>query len=129
MLLQIKLFVFVSGFESNQEKKVLAVCQKRKRKEPARSWNWDKSKIDYKDSKKVPFDKKKIVKMSKTKSQPAKSRKRQARFSVKERVLCYEPDLSKARVVYDAKILKVECPDMSKKKKAKEFHYLVHFQG
>jgi len=67
--------------------------------------------------------------MSKTKSQPAKSRKRQARFSVKERVLCYEPDLSKARVVYDAKILKVECPDMSKKKKAKEFHYLVHFQG
>ena len=105
------------------KKKKLAVCQKRKRKEPARSWNWDKSKIDYKDSKKVPFDKK-IVKMSKM-----KRGKRQARFSVKERVLCYEPDLSKARVVYDAKILKVECPDMSKKKKAKEFHYLVHFQG
>ena len=101
-----------------------------KEKEPARSWNWEKSKIDYKDSKKkVPFDQKEIVKMSKTKNQPAKSRKRQPRFSVKERVLCYEPDLSKARVVYDAKILKVECPDMSKKKKAKEFHYLVHFQG
>ena len=55
--------------------------------------------------------------------------KRVARFSVNERVLCYEPDLTKARVMYDAKILKVECPDMSKKKKAKEFHYLVHFQG
>ena len=105
------------------------MSKKNKRKEPAKSWNWEKLKIDFKDSKKVPFDKKIIVKMSKTKNQPAKSRKRQARFSVKERVLCYEPDLSKARVVYDAKILKVECPDMSKKKKAKEFHYLVHFQG
>ena len=57
-----------------------------------------------------------------------KSANKQARFSVNERVLCYEPDLTKARVVYDAKILKVESPE-THKKNPKEFHYLVHFQG
>ena len=56
-----------------------------------------------------------------------KSAKQPAKFVVHERVLCYEPDLTKARVVYDAKILKIECPDA--KRSPKEFHYLVHFQG
>ncbi len=52
-----------------------------------------------------------------------------ARFHVNERVLCYEPDLTKARVVYDAKILKVERPESKKSPNPKDFHYLVHFQG
>ena len=56
-----------------------------------------------------------------------KSTQKTAKYSVNERVLCYEPDLTKARVVYDAKILKVEGTDH--KKNSKEFHYLVHFQG
>ena len=56
-----------------------------------------------------------------------KSTPKQSRFVVNERVLCYEPDLTKARVVYDAKILKVE--DASTRKNPKEFHYQVHFQG
>merc|ERR1712018_243918 len=54
------------------------------------------------------------------------------RYSVGERVLCYEPDLTKARVVYDAKILKIECPETrsrNAKNSSVEFHYLVHFQG
>merc|ERR1712018_603779 len=49
------------------------------------------------------------------------------RYSVGERVLCYEPDLTKARVVYDAKILKIE--NAENRKNPREFHYLVHFQG
>ena len=55
-----------------------------------------------------------------------------SKFNVGERVLCYEPDLTKARVVYDAKILKIECPETrsrSAKNSSVEFHYLVHFQG
>ena len=56
-----------------------------------------------------------------------KSTPKQSRFVEKERVLCYEPDLTKARVVYDAKILKVENAD--NRKNPREFHYLVHFQG
>ena len=63
------------------------------------------------------------------KDQKMKSATKQARFSVNERVLCYEPDLTKARVVYDAKILKVECPRHRKNPGPKDFHYLVHFQG
>ena len=52
------------------------------------------------------------------------------RYSVGERVLCYEPDLTKARVVYDAKILKIECPESRRSaKNPVEYHYLVHFQG
>jgi male-specific lethal 3 len=50
-----------------------------------------------------------------------------ATFEDGERVLCYEPDPNKARVVYDAKILEVaedeEIADGVTKK------YLVHFQG
>ena len=59
-----------------------------------------------------------------------KSATKQARFSLDERVLCYEPDLTKARVVYDAKILKVDLASKkSKNPSPKDFHYLVHFQG
>lgn len=55
-------------------------------------------------------------------------------FVQNEKVLCYEPDISKARVVYDAKILKISPPlhDKASSKKAKVDnvrHYLVHFQG
>ena len=50
-----------------------------------------------------------------------------SKFAVNERVLCYEPDLTKARVVYEAKVLKVEIP--IPRLHPKEFHYLVHFQG
>lgn len=53
----------------------------------------------------------------------------QSRFNVNERVLCYEPDLTKARVVYDAKILKVDLPENKKNPTLRDFHYLVHFQG
>lgn len=54
---------------------------------------------------------------------------KQSRFLVNERVLCYEPDLTKARVVYDAKILKADLATEGKKTQPKDFHYLVHFQG
>lgn len=49
-------------------------------------------------------------------------------FSEGERVLCYEPDPNKAKVLYDSKIL--ECcvrKDGSRTKKTAE--YLVHFYG
>ena len=60
-----------------------------------------------------------------------KSVSKGGKFAVGERVLCYEPDLTKARVVYDAKILKIECPVQRSKssKTPVEYHYLVHFQG
>ena len=60
-----------------------------------------------------------------------KSVSKGGKFTVGERVLCYEPDLTKARVVYDAKILKIECPVQRSKssKTPVEYHYLVHFQG
>lgn len=59
-----------------------------------------------------------------------KSVLKNSRYSIGERVLCYEPDLTKARVVYDAKILKIESPETSKKNaNAKDCHYLIHFQG
>ncbi len=66
-------------------------------------------------------------------------------FSEGERVLCYEPDPSMARVIYNAKILKVvshkeaAAAIATGKKRAavavapaanaKEKQYLVHFQG
>jgi male-specific lethal 3 len=59
-----------------------------------------------------------------------KSTTKSSKFNVAERVLCYEPDLTKARVVYDAKILKVEWPEGKKKHlTSKDAQYLVHFQG
>ena len=44
-------------------------------------------------------------------------------FQVGEKVLCYEPDPTKAKVIYEAKILKMEAD--------KRFgaSFLVHFQG
>ncbi len=47
-------------------------------------------------------------------------------FIAGERVLCYEPDLTKVRVVYDAKILRVA---KGEKKKGEDELFLVHFQG
>ena len=45
-----------------------------------------------------------------------------------ERVLCFEPDPTKVRVVYDAKILQISVT--SDEKKSKSTHeFLVHFQG
>merc|ERR1711997_426938 len=45
-----------------------------------------------------------------------------------ERVLCFEPDPTKVRVIYDAKILQISvAPDDKRSKGSHEF--LVHFQG
>ena len=44
------------------------------------------------------------------------------KYEVKERVLCYEPDPTKAKVIYDAKILKIVDENNEKA-------FLVHFQG
>ena len=54
-------------------------------------------------------------------------------FRENERVLCYEPDMTKARVIYDAKILKIlegEVPTEGNKRKTTAMkQFLVHFQG
>ncbi|XP_038045799.1 male-specific lethal 3 homolog isoform X2 [Patiria miniata] len=51
-----------------------------------------------------------------------------AEFSVGEHVLCFEPDPTKARVLYDSKILEVEwTKDEVTNKRVPE--YLVHFNG
>uniref|UniRef100_H2ZCP9 Uncharacterized protein n=1 Tax=Ciona savignyi TaxID=51511 RepID=H2ZCP9_CIOSA len=47
-------------------------------------------------------------------------------FTVGERVLCYEPDKSKAKVLYDAKILDA---DYIKDGKSRKPEYKIHFQG
>ncbi|XP_033122388.1 male-specific lethal 3 homolog [Anneissia japonica] len=52
---------------------------------------------------------------------------KQANFSVGEKILCYEPDVSKARVLYDSKILDVDWTRDEKGKRIPE--YLVHFNG
>ncbi|XP_076826095.1 MSL complex subunit 3-like [Clavelina lepadiformis] len=51
------------------------------------------------------------------------------KFSVGERVLCFEPDQSKARVLYDAKILDADFVKDSSGKLKKETEYKIHFQG
>ena len=51
------------------------------------------------------------------------------KFAVGERVLCYEPDITMARVIYDAKILLVDWPENKKNLTGKDCHYLVHFLG
>ena len=48
-------------------------------------------------------------------------------FSEGERVLCYEPDPTKVRVVYDAKILQVALDEEIND--GHTLKYLVHFQG
>ena len=51
-----------------------------------------------------------------------------SRYKEGERVLCFEPDPTKVRVVYDAKILKISV--VTDEKKTKHNHeFLVHFQG
>ncbi|XP_053205267.1 male-specific lethal 3 homolog [Panonychus citri] len=48
-------------------------------------------------------------------------------FSEGEKVLCYEPDPNKAKVLYDSKIL--ECCVKKDSKSRKTAEYLVHFYG
>ena len=51
-----------------------------------------------------------------------------SKFKEGERVLCFEPDPTKVRVVYDAKILQIsQRQDEKRNKSSPEF--LVHFQG
>ena len=51
-----------------------------------------------------------------------------SKYKEGERVLCFEPDPTKVRVVYDAKILQISVA--SDEKKSKLTHeFLVHFQG
>jgi len=49
------------------------------------------------------------------------------RFMAHERVLAYEPDPNKAKVIYEAKILEVQTNFDDKGRKQNE--YLIHFQG
>lgn len=49
------------------------------------------------------------------------------KFSEGERVLCYEPDPTKAKVLYDSKVLEVIVNKETRGKKSVE--YLIHFQG
>ncbi|XP_049774385.1 male-specific lethal 3 homolog isoform X1 [Schistocerca cancellata] len=49
------------------------------------------------------------------------------KFEEGEKVLCYEPDPTKARVLYDSKVLEVNVNRDKKGRKAVE--YLIHFQG
>ncbi|XP_031618868.1 male-specific lethal 3 homolog [Contarinia nasturtii] len=49
------------------------------------------------------------------------------KFAVGERVLCYEPDPSKAKVLYDSKV--VEIIEEKDKKGRRSIEYLIHFQG
>ncbi|XP_018345439.1 PREDICTED: male-specific lethal 3 homolog isoform X5 [Trachymyrmex septentrionalis] len=49
------------------------------------------------------------------------------KFSDGEKVLCYEPDPTKAKVLYDSKVLDVIVNKDQRGKKAVE--YLIHFQG
>uniref|UniRef100_A0A336LLN2 Protein male-specific lethal-3 n=1 Tax=Culicoides sonorensis TaxID=179676 RepID=A0A336LLN2_CULSO len=44
-----------------------------------------------------------------------------------EKVLCYEPDITKVKVLYDAKVL--EIIENKDKKGKKTFEFLIHFQG
>lgn len=45
-----------------------------------------------------------------------------SKFDVDEKVLCYEPDLNKRRVLYNAKVLKI-------RKNGNKTEYRIHFQG
>ncbi|XP_046395735.1 protein male-specific lethal-3 [Ischnura elegans] len=49
------------------------------------------------------------------------------KFSEGEKVLCYEPDPTKAKVLYDSKVLEVIVNKDSRGRKCVE--YLIHFQG
>lgn len=49
------------------------------------------------------------------------------KFSEGEKVLCYEPDPTKAKVLYDSKVLEVKVTKDQRGRKSIEF--LIHFQG
>ncbi|XP_064482116.1 male-specific lethal 3 homolog isoform X2 [Ornithodoros turicata] len=49
------------------------------------------------------------------------------KFSEGEKVLCYEPDSSKAKVLYDSKVLELVVDKDSRGRKVAE--YLIHFSG
>ena len=49
------------------------------------------------------------------------------RFAAHEKVLAYEPDPNKAKVIYEAKILEIQTNLDDKGRKQNE--YLIHFQG
>ncbi|CAH4027663.1 protein male-specific lethal-3 isoform X1 [Pieris brassicae] len=49
------------------------------------------------------------------------------KFSEGERVLCYEPDPTKAKVLYDSKVLEVI--ENKDKRGKRSVEYLIHFQG
>ncbi|KAG7309207.1 hypothetical protein JYU34_005133 [Plutella xylostella] len=49
------------------------------------------------------------------------------KFTEGERVLCYEPDPTKAKVLYDSKVLEVI--DTKDKRGRRSVEYLIHFQG
>ena len=64
--------------------------------------------------------------MSATKS--ARPLRSKSKFEQGERVLCYEPDPDKVKVVYEAKILEINV-GKDEKTGIRRFEYLVHFQG
>ena len=49
-----------------------------------------------------------------------------ARFSENERVLCYEPDPTKAKVLYESKVLQIVYNKDGRGRK--QLEYLIHFQ-
>jgi hypothetical protein len=53
------------------------------------------------------------------------------KFVANERVLCFEPDVKKMRVIYDASVLKVadKAPEQITISCPSHFKYLVHFRG
>ncbi|XP_063976886.1 male-specific lethal 3 homolog isoform X2 [Diachasmimorpha longicaudata] len=57
----------------------------------------------------------------------ATTRGQRFKFSDGEKVLCYEPDPTKAKVLYDSKVLDVIVNKDQRGRKAVE--YLIHFQG
>ena len=57
-------------------------------------------------------------------SRPLRSK---GKFEAGERILCYEPDPEKVKVVYEAKILEIQIGKDDAGKRRNE--YLVHFMG
>lgn len=53
------------------------------------------------------------------------------KFAKNERVLCFEPDVKKMRVIYDASVLKVaeKTPEQITYNCPSNYKYLVHFRG
>ena len=57
-------------------------------------------------------------------SRPLRSK---GKFEQNEKVLCYEPDPQKVKVIYEAKIIGIDIGTDDKGKRRNE--YLVHFNG